>query len=105
MRAIINGQGLSYAQLRKNWGYCNDGDTNTVGFLLRLLREQFGYSRVFQRCGFGINEADFLRLQRMACPEADRFGANVRQIALACNIPNIRSFLLAIEQANELAEA
>ncbi len=104
MRTIQDGQELSYEQLMARWGYCIDGETTTIGFLLRILREHFGHSRVFQRCYFGMSESDFRRLQRMARPRTDHFAEDGWQMAMACNIPNFRSFLLAMEQAHQLAE-
>ena len=104
MRAVLEGQQLPYEQLMARWGYCIDGETRTVGFLLRILREHAGDSQGFQRCCFGMSEADFRRLQRMARPRSDHFVEDARQTALACNIPNVKSFLAAMEQARQLAE-
>ncbi len=104
MRTIQDGQELSYEQLMARWGYCIDGETATIGFLLRILRQHFGHSQVFQRCCFGMSESDFRRLQRMARPRADHFVADVRQTAMACHISNFQNFCVAMEQARKLAE-
>ena len=105
MRTVLKGQELPYEQLMARWGYCTEGETRTVGFLLRILREHAGNSQGFQRCSFGMSEADFRRLQRMARPCGDHFVEDVRQTALACNVPNVKSFLAAMEQARQLVEA
>ena len=104
MRAFIDGQELPYEQLMARWGYCIEGETTTIEFLLRILREHFGYSRACQRCCFGMSEWDFRRLQRMARPRGDHFVEDVRQTAMVCNIPNVQCFLGAMEQARQLAE-
>ncbi len=104
MRTILDRQALSYEQLLARWGYQIDGETATIGFLLRILRQHSGHSQVFQRCCFGMSESDFRRLQRMPRPRLDHFEADVRQTAIACHIPNVQSFLAAMEHTHKLAE-
>ncbi len=104
MRTIQDGQELSYEQLMARWGYGINDETTTIGFLLRILRQHFRHSQVFQRCWFGMSESDFRRLQRMARPRVDHFEADVRQMAMTCNIRNFQSFFVAMEQAHQLAQ-
>ena len=102
MRACIDGHELSYEQLMARWGHCLGGEAATIGYLLRILRERTGQSQVFQRCCFGMGEADFRRLQRMARPREDHFLEDVRQTATACNITDHQRFVTAMEQACRL---
>lgn len=104
MQACSDGPELSYEQLMARWGFFVDGEERTIAFLLRILRTHAGYSQVYQRCSFGMGEADFRRLQRMRRPRADHFVEDVQKIALACKITNIRSFVAAMEQAHSLLE-
>ncbi len=95
-------QERSYDQLMARWGYAPTEDRQSIGFLLRLLREQYRYSRVYQRCCLGIGEADFRCLQRLACPRPASFEQDVRQAALACNVPNMQYLAGALAQAQQL---
>ncbi len=104
MRTILDRPALSYEQLLARWGYWSDGEPATIGFLLRILRQHSGHSQVFQRCWFGMSESDFRRVQRMARPRVDHFEADVRQMAMSCNIPNFQSFFVAMKQAHQLAQ-
>lgn len=104
MQAAIAELELTYEQMMARWGRCTDGEKATVSFLLRILRTHGGYSEVCQRCGFGLCNSDFRRLQRMRRPREDHFGDDVRQMALACNIRNIPSFVAMMEHATRLAE-
>ncbi len=102
MRACIDGHEVSYEDLMARWGYCLAGEAATIGYLLRILRERSGQSQVFQRCCFGIGEADFRRLQRMARPREDYFLEDVRLTATACNVTDHQGFVAALEQARRL---
>ncbi len=104
MNAVLDGPEVRYEQLMARWGYCVDGEITTIEFLLRILREQSGDSRVSQRCRFGMSESDFRRLQRMARPRSDHFVEDLWQTAMACNIPNFKSFLGTTQQARQLVE-
>ena len=95
-------QERSYDQLMARWGYAPTEDRQSIGFLLRLLREQYRYSRVYQRCCLGIGEADFRHLQRLAGPRPAAFAEDVRQAALACNVPNMQYLAGALAQAQQL---
>ena len=102
MRACIYGHEVSYEELMARWGYCLAGEAATIGHLLRILRERSGESQVFQRCCFGISEADFRRLQRMVRPREDHFLEDVRRTATACNVTDHQRFVTAMEQACRL---
>ena len=100
----MQAQEISYHDLRVRWGYDPVAESQTLGVLLRRLREQGGYSAVEQRCRFGLAELDFRCLQRMPIPRSEHFADDVRQMALACNVANLRDFATAMEQAQAWLE-
>ena len=95
----MQAQDISYYDLRVRWGYDPVAESQTLGVLLRRLRDQGGYSAVEQRCRFGLAELDFRCLQRMPIPHRDRFADDVRKMALACNVTNLRDVATAMEQS------
>ncbi len=95
-------QERSYDQLMARSGYSPTEDHQSIGFLLRLLRQQYRYSRVYQRCCLGIGEADFRHLQRLTGLRPATFEEDVRQAALACHDPNLQYLAGALAQAQQL---
>ena len=100
----MQAQELSYYDLRVRWGYDPVAESQTLGVLLRRLREQGGYSAVEQRCRFGLARPDFRCLQRMPILRSEHFSNAVRQMAFACNVAYLRDFATAMEQAQAWLE-
>lgn len=104
-----NGDGASVtalptdAEILQKWYEYASGQPGSIGSLLQLLRFRQRTSEEQQRLEFGVNAADFAKLQSIRAPRSDRFRSDAQRIAEACHVGHVFHFVQMLVLARNLA--
>ena len=92
-------------EILQAWYQYASQQPGSVGWLLNMLRSRQGQTEEHQREEIEVSRRNFEKLQSIPLPRVDRFQADARRIAIACQVKQVFRFVQMLTLARNLAIA